>query len=64
MAAPLREQRLKVLLNPLADVALLVWGTHIVRTGILRIWGSDLRRFLRGRVNRYAAFAAGSASRR
>ena len=51
---------MKVLLNLLAGVALLVWGTHIVRTGILRIWGGDLRRFLRESVsNRYAAFAAG-----
>jgi phosphate:Na+ symporter len=51
---------LKILLNLLAGVALLVWGTHIVRTGILRIWGGDLRRFLRESVaNRYAAFAAG-----
>src|SRR6266567_6079205 len=51
---------MKILLNLLAGVALLVWGTHIVRTGILRIWGGDLRRFLRESVsNRYAAFAAG-----
>jgi phosphate:Na+ symporter len=51
---------LKILLNLLAGVALLVWGTHIVRTGILRIWGGDLRRFLRESVsNRYAAFGAG-----
>jgi len=51
---------MKILLNLLAGVALLVWGTHIVRTGILRIWGADLRRFLRESVsNRYAAFAAG-----
>jgi phosphate:Na+ symporter len=51
---------LKILLNLLAGVGLLVWGTHIVRTGILRIWGGDLRRFLRESVsNRYAAFAAG-----
>ena len=51
---------MKILLNLLAGVALLVWGTHIVRTGILRIWGGDLRRFLRDSVsNRYAAFAAG-----
>jgi phosphate:Na+ symporter len=51
---------MKVLLNLLAGVALLVWGTHIVRTGILRVWGADLRRFLRESVaNRYAAFVAG-----
>jgi phosphate:Na+ symporter len=51
---------MKILLNLLAGVALLVWGTHIVRTGILRIWGGDLRRFLRESVsNRYAAFVSG-----
>ncbi|HEV2038480.1 MAG TPA: Na/Pi cotransporter family protein [Casimicrobiaceae bacterium] len=51
---------MKILLNLLAGVGLLVWGTHIVRTGILRIWGGDLRRFLReSGSNRYAAFAAG-----
>jgi phosphate:Na+ symporter len=50
----------KILLNLLAGVALLVWGTHIVRTGVLRVWGADLRRFLRESVaNRYAAFVAG-----
>jgi phosphate:Na+ symporter len=51
---------MKILLNLLAGVALLVWGTHIVRTGILSIWGGDLRRLLRESVaNRYAAFVAG-----
>jgi phosphate:Na+ symporter len=51
---------MKVLLNLLAGVALLVWGTHIVRTGIIRVYGADLRRFLRESVsNRYAAFVAG-----
>jgi phosphate:Na+ symporter len=51
---------MKILLNLLAGVALLVWGTHIVRTGILRIWGADLRRFLRESIsNRYAAFVSG-----
>jgi phosphate:Na+ symporter len=51
---------MKILLDLLAGVALLVWGTHIVRTGILRIWGGDLRRFLRESVaSRHAAFAAG-----
>ncbi len=51
---------MKILLNLLAGVALLVWGTHIVRTGILSIWGGDLRRLLRESVsNRYAAFASG-----
>jgi phosphate:Na+ symporter len=30
----------QTLLNLLAGVSLLVWGTHIVRTGILRLFGS------------------------
>ena len=34
------------LLNLLAAIALLVWGTQIVRTGILRVLGENLRRLL------------------
>jgi len=48
------------LLNLLAAVALLVWGTHIVRTGILRVYGADLRRTLaKSTSNRFSAFIAG-----
>src|SRR5947207_635 len=48
------------LLNLLAGVSLLVWGTHIVRTGILRLYVGDLRRVLRRSVsNRISAFFAG-----
>jgi len=48
------------LLNLLSAVALLVWGTHIVRTGILRVYGSQLRRILSHSVaKRPQAFAAG-----
>jgi phosphate:Na+ symporter len=51
---------MQTLLNLLAGVSLLVWGTHIVRTGILRVYGGDLRRFLRRSVSRRAtAFSAG-----
>jgi phosphate:Na+ symporter len=51
---------LQTLLNLLASVALLVWGTHIVRSGILRVFGADLRRILSRSVsNRFAAFIAG-----
>ncbi|MCC7038807.1 MAG: Na/Pi cotransporter family protein [Burkholderiales bacterium] len=50
------------LLNLLAGVSLLVWGTHIVRTGILRLYGANLRRFLRKSVEqRFTAFFAGLA---
>lgn len=48
------------LLNLLSAVALLVWGTHIVRTGILRVFGSQLRTLLgRNMRRRPLAFLAG-----
>jgi phosphate:Na+ symporter len=48
------------LLNLLAAIALLVWGTHVVRTGMLRVFGEDLRRVLAASfVNRFRALAAG-----
>ena len=51
---------MQTLLNLLAGVSLLVWGTHLVRTGILRLYGGDLRRILRRSVSRRpAAFFAG-----
>ena len=51
---------MQTLLNLFASVALLVWGTHIVRTGILRVFGADLRRILSRSVsNRGSAFLAG-----
>ena len=51
---------MQTLLNLLAGVALLVWGTHIVRTGILRLYGANLRRVLRKAVSqRFSAFFAG-----
>ena len=51
---------MQILLNLLAGVSLLVWGTHIVRTGILRLYGGDLRRVLRKSIShRFTAFLAG-----
>lgn len=48
------------LLNLLSAIALLVWGTHIVRTGILRVYGSHLRKVLSHNVGKLPlAFAAG-----
>jgi phosphate:Na+ symporter len=48
------------LLNLLAAISLLVWGTHIVRTGMLRVFGEDLRGILsRSFSNRFSAFLAG-----
>jgi phosphate:Na+ symporter len=49
-----------VLLDLMGGVALLLWGLHMVQSGILRAFGPGLRRFLAGALrNRFAAFAAG-----
>jgi phosphate:Na+ symporter len=51
---------MKHLLNLLAAIALLVWGTHLVRTGILRVFGANLRNVLAHSIsNRYAAAISG-----
>jgi phosphate:Na+ symporter len=51
---------MKHLLNLLAAVALLVWGTYLVRTGILRVFGGNLRQVLaRSIATRPAAAMAG-----
>ena len=48
------------LLNLLAAIALLVWGTHIVRTGMLRVFGENLRRILAASFgNRLRSLIAG-----
>ena len=48
------------LLNLLSAVALLIWGTHIVRTGILRVYGSNLRHVIGQNMSRrMLAFVAG-----
>jgi phosphate:Na+ symporter len=48
------------LLNLLAAISLLVWGTHIVRTGVLRVFGENLRRVLaKSFSNRFKAMLAG-----
>jgi phosphate:Na+ symporter len=49
-----------VLLDLMGGVALLLWGLHMVNSGILRAFGPDLRHLLSKAVgNRFAAFAAG-----
>src|SRR6202158_98112 len=49
-----------VLLDLMGGVALLLWGLHMVQSGILRAFGPGLRRLLAGALkNRFAAFAAG-----
>src|SRR6201991_2000295 len=49
-----------VLLDLMGGVALLLWGLHMVHSGILRAFGPDLRRLLpKALGNRFQAFAAG-----
>jgi phosphate:Na+ symporter len=49
-----------VLLDLMGGVALLLWGLHMVHSGVLRAFGPDLRQLLaRALRNRFAAFAAG-----
>ncbi len=51
---------MKHLLNLLAAIALLVWGTYLVRTGVLRVFGSNLRQILSiSTSNRFSAFLSG-----
>ncbi|MGB6322431.1 MAG: Na/Pi cotransporter family protein [Xanthobacteraceae bacterium] len=49
-----------VLLDLMGGVALLLWGLHMVLSGVLRAFGPDLRRILSKALgNRFTAFATG-----
>jgi phosphate:Na+ symporter len=49
-----------VLLDLMGGVALLLWGLHMVLSGVLRAFGPNLRRVLSKALgNRFSAFAAG-----
>jgi phosphate:Na+ symporter len=49
-----------ILLDLIGGVSLLLWGLHMVHSGIVRAFGSDLRRFLGAALrNRFLAFLAG-----
>jgi len=51
---------MQTLLALLSAIALLVWGTHMVRTGVIRVYGANLRRILRVSTGRrLTAMAAG-----
>jgi len=50
----------RILLDLMGGVALLLWGLHMVHSGIVRAFGSDVRRVLSGALrNRFRAFLAG-----
>ena len=53
-----------ILLHLLSSVALLVWGTHIVRTGVMRVFGARLRTVLSRSIEKKSlAFSAGIGDR-
>ena len=50
-----------VILNLLGGIALLLWGVRMVRTGVMRVWGEQLKYFIQHRLgSRLTAFAAGT----
>ena len=49
-----------ILINIAGAVALLMWGTYVIRTGMMRTFGAKLRSFLgRWLTNRFSGFGAG-----
>lgn len=51
---------MQTLLSLMSGVALLIWGTHIVRTGMLSLFGANLRQVIAaGTSNRATGFVAG-----
>jgi phosphate:Na+ symporter len=51
-----------ILINLVGQIALLLWGIHMVQSGVTRVFGSDLRHALgRGLSTRLRAFVSGLA---
>ncbi|MCB1400600.1 MAG: Na/Pi cotransporter family protein, partial [Rhodobacteraceae bacterium] len=51
-----------VIIELLGGIALLLWGVRMVRTGVVRGWGDQLRIFLERQLrNRLRAFGSGVA---
>ena len=51
-----------ILINLIGQIALLLWGIHMVQSGVTRVFGSDLRHILgRGLSTRLRAFVSGLA---
>ena len=49
-----------LLINIVGQIALLLWGIHMVQSGVMRAFGTDLRRVLsHGLASRWRAFLAG-----
>lgn len=55
-----KNMGIKILLDLTGGVALLLWGLHMVHSGIVRAFGAKIRRFLGNLLNtRFRAFWAG-----
>lgn len=49
-----------IVINLIGEIALLLWGVHMVQSGIMRVFGSDLRGWLtKGLKTRLGALAVG-----
>ena len=49
-----------VIINLIGEIALLLWGIHMIQSGVTRVFGTDLRHTIgRGLSNRFNAFLAG-----
>ena len=49
-----------LLINLIGEIALLLWGIHMVKSGVTQVFGTDLRRLLaRGLRTRFHAFLVG-----
>lgn len=49
-----------ILINLVGEIALLLWGIHMVQSGVTRVFGTDLRQVLaRGLKTRFRAFLSG-----
>ncbi|MFD2262021.1 Na/Pi cotransporter family protein [Lacibacterium aquatile] len=52
----------QILLHLIGNVVLLLWGLYMVKSGVIRAFGADLRRFLgMGMRNRWTALLSGAA---
>ena len=50
-----------ILINLVGEIALLLWGIHMVQSGVTRVFGTDLRRIVgRGLKTRFHAFLVGA----
>ena len=47
--SPAEMSATHILINLIGEIALLLWGIHMVQSGVTRVFGTDLRRTARAR---------------